>query len=40
MFVLQYATDYKNIPVGNDSNGTILYQKVVMPVLLIKMLYL
>uniref|UniRef100_A0A3Q0RU57 Amino acid transporter n=1 Tax=Amphilophus citrinellus TaxID=61819 RepID=A0A3Q0RU57_AMPCI len=27
-FMLQYATDYKMIAVGNDSNGTTLYQKV------------
>lgn len=26
--VLQYATDYKTVAVGNDTNGTILYQKV------------
>lgn len=26
--VLQYATDYKMVAAGNDSNGTILYQKV------------
>lgn len=26
--MLQYATDYKMVAAGNDSNGTILYQKV------------
>uniref|UniRef100_A0A665TK96 Amino acid transporter n=1 Tax=Echeneis naucrates TaxID=173247 RepID=A0A665TK96_ECHNA len=26
--ISQYATDYKMIPVGNDTNGTVLYQKV------------
>uniref|UniRef100_A0AAZ3S929 Amino acid transporter n=1 Tax=Oncorhynchus tshawytscha TaxID=74940 RepID=A0AAZ3S929_ONCTS len=26
--VSQYATDYKMVAVGNDTNGTILYQKV------------
>lgn len=26
--VLQYATDYKMVAAGNDSNGTTLYQKV------------
>lgn len=26
--VLQYATDYKMVAAGNDSNGTVLYQKV------------
>ena len=25
---VQYATDYKMVAVGNDTNGTILYQKV------------
>lgn len=27
-FLLQYATDYKMVAVGNDTNGTTLYQKV------------
>uniref|UniRef100_A0A668UQA3 Amino acid transporter n=1 Tax=Oreochromis aureus TaxID=47969 RepID=A0A668UQA3_OREAU len=27
-FMLQYATDYKMVAVGNDTNGTTLYQKV------------
>uniref|UniRef100_A0A3Q1HXE0 Amino acid transporter n=1 Tax=Anabas testudineus TaxID=64144 RepID=A0A3Q1HXE0_ANATE len=27
-FTFQYATDYKMVAVGNDTNGTILYQKV------------
>lgn len=26
--MLQYATDYKMVAVGNDTNGTALYQKV------------
>lgn len=26
--MLQYATDYKMVAAGSDSNGTILYQKV------------
>ena len=26
--MFQYATDYKMVAVGNDTNGTILYQKV------------
>lgn len=26
--MLQYATDYKMVAVGNDTNGTTLYQKV------------
>ena len=27
-FMLQHVTDYKMVAVGNDTNGTILYQKV------------
>uniref|UniRef100_A0A8D3D7K9 Amino acid transporter n=1 Tax=Scophthalmus maximus TaxID=52904 RepID=A0A8D3D7K9_SCOMX len=27
-FIFQYATDYKMVAVGNDTNGTTLYQKV------------
>lgn len=27
-FMFQYATDYKMVAVGNDTNGTTLYQKV------------
>lgn len=29
-FIFQYATDYKMVAVGNDTNGTTLYQKVWM----------